>query len=120
MHWLGEGAWQLATALGLLVVFVAGKHEFKYFCVTSSRSPLDRTHALRRRNLALNVEVSPVTPELLENVEVVEPDCVKNGCDSIITLLFIYINLPFPCNSFVDCCFKLLIALIVFQSILSL
>ena len=120
VHWLGEGPRQLATALGLFVVFVAGKHKFKYFCVPSPCSPLDRTHALCRWNLALDVEVSAITPQLLENMEVVESDGVENGCDSIITLLFIYIYLLFPSNSFVDCCFELLIILIVFQGILSL
>ena len=115
---LGEGTWELATALGLLVVFVAGKHKFKNFGVAPPRSPLDGTHALRRRDLALNVEVSTITPQLLEYLQIVESDRVENSCDSIVALLLIHIDLLLPCHSFVDSRFQLLVSLIVFQGIL--
>ena len=114
MDRLGESAWQLASALGSLVFFIARENVFKYFCVASSCCPLYRTHALRRRYLALNIEICSIATELFQDWEVVKPDSVEYSCNSIVSFLFIDVDLPLPGNGFVDRCLNLLDGIIVF------
>ena len=115
MDRLGESAWQLAGALGSLVFLIAWENVFKYFCVASSCCPLYRTHALRRRYLALNIEISPIASELFQDWKVVEPDSVEYCCNSIVSFLFIDVDLPFPGNGFVNRRLNLLDGIIVFR-----
>ena len=106
---------QLASALNLLVIFVTWENEFKNFCVATSCSPLNGSHALRLWDLALNIKVSPITSKLFKDSEVIKSDSIEYSCDTIVTLLFIYINLSFPRNCFIYLCFTLLKWCILFQ-----